>query len=275
MRSNWALFGDAGAQWMKHNAPRLGAALAYYMILSLAPMLILVVAICGFFFGEAAVRGQVYWQISQTVGGQSAGVIQSLLTGAERPPGVNIFAILVLLMGASGVFVELRDALNYIWEAPPNKYSGIGLFIRDRFFSFAMVIGVGSLLALSIAVTTVIHLISRRADFHFSPTVVSAGNFAVSFVVKAFLFALIYRVIPEVRVEWEDVAIGAGFTAVLFETGTLLIGLYLGKSDVGSAYGAAGSLVALLVWIYYSAQVFLYGAELTHVYAKSRRPLEV
>jgi membrane protein len=271
MQSSLRLLGDAGSQWMKHNAPRLGAALAYYAVLSLAPMLILAVAVCGFFFGEAVVRGEVYWQVSQAVGTQSAAVIQSLLTGIHQPAGVNVAALLVLLFGASGVFVELRDALNYIWDVPQKSGSGLLLFLHDRFFSFAMVIVSGFLLALSLIASELFHVFSNRTELHFSAAVLANVNFLLAFLAKAFLFALIYKVVPELRIQWKDVVIGATLTAALFEIGAWLISIYLGKAGIGSAYGAAGSLVALLVWIYYSAQVFLYGAELTHVYAQSRR----
>jgi membrane protein len=276
MRPSWHLFRDAGLQWSRHNAPRLGAALAYYTVLSLAPILILVVEVCGFFFGAQEVRDQVYYQISQTVGTQSATVVETLLSGIHGlsgSPSAVIFGAFVLLVGASGVFVELREALNYIWDAPASKGSGILLFVRDRFFSFAMVLTVGFLLALSLAVSALARAFSSGSDLHFSASVLAAGSFFLSFAVKAFLFALIFRVIPEVRVDWKDVAIGALLTGALFEAGAYLITFYLGSAEIGLAYGAAGSLVALLVWIYYSAQIFLYGAELTHVYAKSRRPV--
>ena len=274
MKRSRRLIWDAALQWSRHNAPRLGAALAYYTVLSLAPILILVVAVCGYFFGAQTVREQLYRQISQTVGTQSAAIIESLLTGTQRYAGEGSASLLgaaVLLVGASGVFVELRDALNYIWDAPPNTGSGILLFIRDRFFSFAMVLTVGFLLALSLAASALAHLFAGNAGLRFSAPVLIAGNFIVAFFVKAFLFALIYRVIPEARVEWRDVAMGATVTAILFEAGDFFITYYLGKAGIGSAYGAAGSLVALLVWVYYSAQIFLYGAEVTHVYALSRR----
>ena len=276
MKRGWRLIRDAALQWSRHNAPRLGAALAYYTVLSLAPIVILVVAACGFFFGAQAVRGQLYWQISQTVGQQSAAVVESLLTGIQRNAGTgsaSLAGAAVLLIGASGVFVELRDALNYIWDTPPSTGSGVLLFIRDRVFSFAMVLIVGFLLALSLAATALAHLFVGGAGLRFPPPVLVAGKFIVAFVVKAFLFALIYRVIPDVRISWKDVAMGATVTAVLFEAGAFVIAFYLGKAAIGSAYGAAGSLVALLVWVYYSAQVFLYGAELTHVFALSRRKL--
>jgi membrane protein len=271
---SWHLVRDAALQWSRHNAPRLGAALAYYTVLSLAPLLILVVEVCGFFFGEQAVRGQIFWQISQTVGSQSAAVIESLLSGihgTSGSPSASAFGAAVLLVGASGVFVELRDALNYIWDAPPDTGSGFLHFIRDRVFSFAMVLTVGFLLALSLAANALFQAFGSDTGLHLPTPVLTTGNFVLPFAVKAFLFALIYRVIPDVRVDWEDVAFGAILTAALFDGGASFVTFYLGKAQIGSAYGAAGSLVALLVWIYYSAQIFLYGAELTHVYAKARR----
>ncbi len=218
--------------------------------------------------------GSFIGKSAQTVGAQSAAIVESLLTGTQRNAGAGSASLLgavVLLVGASGIFVELRDTLNYIWDSPPNTGSGVLLFIRDRFFSFAMVLTVGFLLALSLAASALAHLFAGNAGLHFSSPVLVAGNFIVAFFVKAFLFALIYRVIPEARVEWREVAMGATVTAILFEAGDFLITYYLGKAGIGSAYGAAGSLVALLVWVYYSAQIFLYGAELTHVYALSRR----
>jgi membrane protein len=275
-KTSWHLIRDAALQWSRHNAPRLGAALAYYTVLSLAPILILVVEVCGFFFGEQEVRGQVFWQISQTVGSQSAAVVESLLSGIHGlsgSPAAIAFGAAVLLVGASGVFVELHDALNYIWDAPPNPGSGILLFIRDRVFSFAMVLTVGFLLALSLAANALFHTFGSETGLHFPAPVLMAANFILPFAVKAFLFALIYRVIPDVRVDWNDVAFGAVLTAALFEAGAAFVTFYLGKAQIGSAYGAAGSLVALLVWIYYCAQIFLFGAELTHVYAKERRAL--
>jgi len=274
MRSSWRLIRDAALQWSRHNAPRLGAALAYYTVLSLAPILILVVQVCGFFFGEQAVRGQIFWQISQTVGSQSAAIVESLLSGIHDlsgSPAASVFGAAILLVGASGVFVELHDALNYIWDAPPDKGSGLLTFIRDRVFSFVMVMTIGFLLALSLAASALFRALNSDVGVYLPDPVMAAGSFLLPFAVKTLLFALIYRVIPDVRVDWRDVGIGAILTAALFEAGDYFVTFYLGKANIGGAYGAAGSLVALLVWIYYCAQIFLFGAELTHVYAKRRR----
>jgi membrane protein len=267
----FSLVREAASQWSAHNAPRLGAALAYYAILSLAPTLVFMVEVFGWLFGEDRVRGQVFWQVREMVGEQSAAVILSLLEGAHRPKGLGatVLGSLTLLVGASGVFVELRDTLNYIWDVPPRGHSAIRTIMLDRFFSFAMVLGIGFFLAISLVASAILQAWRPAPGF----SVPASANSIISFLITTFLFAVIYRVIPEVRVEWLDVFIGSAITAVLFEGGKQLIGFYLSTAAIGSAYGAAGSLVALLVWVYYSAQIFLYGAEFTHVYAQSRRPV--
>jgi membrane protein len=265
------LFVEAGRQWYRHNAPRLGASLAYYTVFSLAPTLVILVAICGRFFGDEAVRRQVYWEIHEVAGEQSATVILSLLGGARSQRGLiaSLLGLLTLLIGASGVFVELRDTLNYIWEAPPRRSSGWRTALQDRIFSVAIVFGIGVLLAISILAGAVFQAL--KPELAVRNPVPAMTNGVVTFLITALLFAIIYRVIPDVHVEWADVAIGSLITALLFAFGRFLIGLYLSEAAVGSAYGAAGSLVALLAWVYYSAQIFLYGAEITHVYARSRR----
>lgn len=275
MTVNFSLFKEAAANWSTHNAPRLGAALAYYTVLSIAPLLVVIVAICGFAFGEDAVRGQVYWQIKDLTGNESAAAIQSMLKTAHHP-GTGIFATIVgfltLLAGASGVFLELRDTLNYIWNAPVKSSGGLWLMLRYRFFSFAMVLGIGFLLMVSLAVSALIAALGAYASHFISipAPVLEVVNAVVTFAATSLLFALIYRLIPEVPIQWKDVITGSIFTAALFAAGKFLIGLYIGRASVGSAYGAAGSLVVMLVWVYYSSQIFLFGAEFTHVYAQRR-----
>jgi membrane protein len=268
MSFSYTLFRDAAFRWSEHNAPRLGAALAFYTVLSLAPLLVIVVAICGFVFGAQAVSGQLFWQIHSTVGDEGAQLVQSLLKTAHRPAAGIIatgFGMITLFAGASAVFVELRDTLNYIWGAPGPNDSRLWTALRRRCYSFAIVLGIGFLLMGSITVSAIMqHFLVVAAPL------LEAMNVLITFLATSFLFALIYRVIPEVRVDWEDVAIGSLLTAALFAVGRFLIGLYLGKASVGSAYGAAGSLVVLLVWVYYSSQIFLYGAELTRLYADRR-----
>lgn len=274
MRLTWRLFKEAAALWSKHNAPRLGAALAYYTALSLAPLVVAVVAVSGLVFGEEAARGEIYWEIKDLVGSQAAAVVQTLLKSAHRPAAgiiASVVGFIVLLFGASGVFVELRDTLNYIFDAPASKSSGLWELLRYRFFSFAMVLGIGFLLMVSLTISAVIQAMGAFAAHYVAipPAGLEAINFAVSFAVISLLFGLIYKVIPEVSNRWSDVSVGAVITAALFTAGKLALGLYLGKAGVGSAYGAAGSLIVLLVWVYYSSQVFLFGAEFTFVYSRS------
>jgi membrane protein len=272
MAPGYTLFRDAAFRWSEHNAPRLGAALAFYTVLSLAPLLVILVAIGGFAFGEQAVRGEIFWQIRSMVGDDGAQLVQTLLKTAHRPETGLIagsVGIIILFAGASAVFLELRETLNYIWGGPGSNSarsdSAIRNAVRQRCFAFAIVLGIGFLLIVSITVSAVMQYFSILPA-----PVLEAINVLVTFGSMSFLFALMYRVIPEVRVDWEDVAIGSLLTAALFAGGRYLIGLYLGKASVGSAYGAAGSLVVLLVWVYYSSQIFLYGAEFTRLYADRR-----
>ena len=266
----------AGSDWMDHNDTSQGAAIAFYTVLSLAPLLVVVVAVAGFFFGQEAVRGELFWHLRNLIGNQAASTVQTLLKAAYHPAAgiaASIVGFLVLLLGASGVFLQLRQTLNYIWGVDPGIDSGFRGMLRSRLFSFAMVLGIGFLLVVSLALSAIISAVGSYASELISipAPVLLAINFGVTFAITSFLFALIYKVVPEKQIEWEDVAIGAIFTALLFDIGKVLIGLYLGKASVGSAYGAAGSLVVLLVWVYYSSQVFLYGAEFTHVYAEARK----
>jgi membrane protein len=276
MSFNWGIFREAGAQWSRHNAPRLGAALAYYSVLSLAPILLVLIAICGAVFGDDAVRGQIYWQCRVLIGDQGASVVQSLLRAAHRPRGgiaAGVISFIVLFIGASGIFLELRDSLNYIWDVPSPGGSGIWNLIRYRFFSFAMVLGVGLLLMTGLTLSAIL----QAAGAWIAPwlaipePVLELMNVLILILALAGLFALIYKTIPDVSISWGEVTIGAGITASLFALGKLLIGLYLRKAAVGSPYGAAGSLVVLLVWVYYSSQVFLYGAEVTRAYSRTLR----
>jgi membrane protein len=275
VRVRMAHLKKAASDWMDHNDTSQGAAIAFYTVLSLAPLLVVVVAVAGFFFGQDAVRGEIFGQLRNLIGNQAASTVQTLLKAAYHPAegiAASIVGFLVLLMGASGVFLQLRQTLNYIWGVDPGIDSGVRGILRSRLFSFAMVIGIGFLLVVSLVVSAVISAVGSYASELISipAPVLAATNFVITFAITSFLFALIYKVVPEKEIEWEDVAIGAIFTALLFDIGKVLIGLYLGKASVGSAYGAAGSLVVLLVWVYYSSQVFLYGAEFTHVYATAR-----
>ena len=266
-----ALFRQAFSDWLEHDAQTMGAALAYYSVLSLAPLLVLAVGIAGLVYGQKAASGEILYQVRDLVGDAGAEVIQNILKNAKSPATgtiASVIGILTLLFGASGVFKALRDSLNRIWGVRGAGRTGFWATIRQETLTFGMVLGIGFLLLVSLVVSALLTAFGRFVQSRVPVTFWQFFNLAVSLVVITLLFALIYRVVPSTRIEWRDVWVGSFVTAVLFTTGKYLIGLYLGKASVGSAYGAAGSLVAVLVWVYYSAQIFLLGAEFTHVYAK-------
>jgi membrane protein len=268
------LLKSAAFKWSEHNAPRLGAALAYYMLLSLAPLLIIVVAICGLVFSEATVKQQVLMQVRTLAGAAGENSVSMLIENAHRPQNgalATFIAILTLLSGASGVFAELRESLNTIWEAPSQSSTNWLHLIRQRLISFGMVLALGLSLLVSLILSTAL-AIAERFFFDLIPiqvTILSEiANIVVSLLAISVLFGLIFKFVPDVRIYWRDVTIGAVFTAVLFSVGKTVLSLYLGTVGVGSTYGAAGSLVALVVWAYYSAQIFFFGAVFTRVYTE-------
>jgi membrane protein len=268
------LLKEAFKDWRDDNAPRLGAALSYYTAFSLAPLLLIAVAIAGLVFGEEAARGQVVGQLQGLLGEEGAKAIQALLENA-RKPGEGILAgvigVATLFLGASGVFNELRGALNQIWEVPARASGGLWRTVRERLLSFAMVLVLGFLLLVSLLVSTGLAAATARWGGFLAGRLhlLELANFVVFLGVATVLFALIYKFLPdaEPKIAWHDVWAGALMTAVLFSIGKWGIGLYLGRGTVGSAFGAAGSLVVVMVWVYYAAQVMFLGAELTQVYA--------
>lgn len=281
LRFEWSLFRDAAAAWSAHNAQRLGASLAYYSIFSLAPLLLIFVSIAGTVFGENAVRGEIYWEIRALAGNTGAAFIQELLKGAgmHRASGIlaSILGFVMLVLGASGVFIELRDDLNYIWNVPAPEESIWRGLLRYRLISFGLVLGSGLLITASLAASIAIQAAEKYAlGYVMIPAfLLEAANFGVTFLATTLLFGLVYTILPERRVPWTDVAVGSVVTAILFTAGKSLVAFYLGRAGVGSLYGAAGSLVVLLVWVYYSAQIFLFGAEFTHVYSQRHGVLSV
>ncbi len=265
---------DAGLAWNADGAASMGAAIAYYTIFSIAPLLIISIAIAGMFFGTDAAQGHVYAQAQGFVGKDGAAALQGLVKSASQPVD-GMFATLVSLavmgFGATGVFAELQGAMDKIWQAPPDKSdSGLWYMIRRRILTFGMVLGVAFLLLVSLVVSAFISALETLWSplFASSEIILQTVNFVVSLAVITSLFALIFKMLPRVSVAWSDVLIGAAATALLFNIGKLVIGLYIGTSGVSSAYGAAGTLVVLLLWVYYSAQIFLLGAEFTWVYAQ-------
>jgi membrane protein len=262
--------------WFRHNVPRLGASLAFYTLLSLAPLLVVVIAVAGAVFGRKAAEGQIVWQFQDLMGREGAEIVQTLLQGAHRPGVGTIAAILGLLTlfyGATAVVSELRSALNTIWCVPPKEESALRSLLSmliDRTLSFAMVLGIGFLLLVSLAINAALSALGGRFQVYMQMPewVFQAVDFIVSYGVITVLFALLYKVVPDLDIEWRDVALGSVLTAGLFGIGKTLIGLYLGKAGIASTYGAAGSLVVVLIWVYYSAQLFFLGAEFSQAYAQ-------
>ena len=264
------------SNWFNHNVPRLGASLTFYTLLSLAPLLIIVVAIAGAAFGKEAAEGRLVWQIRGLIGQEGAVTVQALLKGAyKQRTGIvaTTLGILTLLYGASSVVAELRDALNTIWCVPRRNTTGLRSVLSillDRTVALGVVLGIGFLLLVSLAVSAALSAVGDRfsASLPIPEWMMQSIDFAFTYVVIAILFAVIYKVLPDLHLEWRDVVLGAALTSLLFAVGKTAIGLYLGRAGIASTYGAAGSLVVLLVWVYYSAQIFFLGAEFTQVYAQ-------
>lgn len=267
------LLKEAFKQWQQDNASQLAAALAYYTVFSLTPLLIVAIAIAGSIFGQKAAEGEIIAQIRSLVGSSGADAIETLLNNASQPE-IKSFASLVslaiLFIGASGVFAQLQEALNRIWHVTDTKKGGIIELIRKRILSFAMVLVIGFLLLVSLILSAVISALSNFGSNYLLgwDFLWIFLNFSLSFILTTLLFAAIYKFLPDAFISWKDVWVGAIFTSLLFSLGQYLLGVYLGKSSLGSAYGAAGSFVVLLAWVYYSAQILLFGAELTQVYAR-------
>ena len=275
LKTWWTLVKSAISSWLDDYAPSMGAALSYYTVFSLAPLLLIVVSVAGLVFGEEAVRGELFGQLQGLMGHDAAQAVQSLLKGASKPShGIigTIVGLAVLLFGATTVFAELQDDLDRIWRAPARaKTSGLWSLLRTRLLSFGMILGLAFLLMVSLVLGAVISALGKWWGPMFGgwDVLAQAVNIVIGFGLTTAVFALIYKMMPRVHVRWHDVWLGALVTALLFTIGKYLIGLYIGKSGVASGFGAAGSLIVVFIWVYYSAQIFLVGAEFTWVYAKT------
>jgi membrane protein len=260
--------------WRADRASSMGGALAYYTLFSIAPVLIIVIAIAGFVFGEEAARGEMMTQLRGLLGDESAMAVQALLEGARRPvEGVftTLVSVGVLVIGATSVFAELQTDLDLIWKTPSReRKTGIWSLIRARILSFGLVLALGFLLLVSLIVSAALAAVGKWWGAYLTgwDVFLETVNFVVSLIVTTGLFAMIYKWLPSTDIAWRDVWVGAGVTAVLFALGKTVIGFYIGRSSVASGFGAAGSFVVLLVWVYYSTQIFLLGAEFTGVYAR-------
>ena len=268
----FALVKHTATEWIDQGLSRMGAALAFYTLCAIAPLFIIVLAIAGLWFGEAAARRELFSQVSGLVGSEGGDAIQALISAANRPKTgawATVIAVVTLFVGATGVFVQLQDALNSIWGVRRAPGRGVRNFIKDRLLSFALIVGIGFLLLVSLVLSAGLSALGKYMGglLPVQETLWQGINFVVSFGVITLLFAMIFKLLPDVKIAWRDVWIGAMLTALLFNLGKFLLGLYLGRSSVTSAYGAAGSLVIVLLWVYYSAQILFFGAKFTQLYA--------
>lgn len=265
---------SAAKEWSAHRAASKGAALALYTLFSLAPMLLLVVTIAGFFFGEDTVRQNLLEQMSKLMGTEGADAVKTILGGAKNESGgliAGLVSAALVLISATSAFAELKDSLDELWEVPPSNQSGLWALVKERFLSFGLILVLALMLLMTLGVSTA--LASMEGLFGGGTTgtilksITMVVSHAVSFAVVAGLFAVIFKYLPATQIAWKDVFVGAIITAVLFIIGKFAIGMYVASADISSSYGAAGSVVILITWIYYSAQIFFYGSLFTHEYA--------
>ena len=265
---------EAVQGFVKDQGLRLSAALAYYSAFALAPLLLIMLSIAGAVFGDEAVRGMLYHEISQDLGRSGAEVLEDMVAHARDPQQsliMSLVGLVVLLFGAAGLFGQLQAALNAIWNVPPREGLGVGFFVKSHFLSFTMVLGTGFLLLVSMVISTVLNAVGARvgqiADIP-SPVWAAVGG-VISFVLITFLFAAIFKLLPDAVIRWRDVWTGAIFTSGLFAVGKSVIGWYLGREAMTSSYGSAGALIVVLMWLYYSSAILLFGAEFTQVQARA------
>ena len=274
-KSLWQFLKDVFTKWIDDDPFLLASSLSYYTLFSLTPLLIIAIAVAGFVFGQDAAQNQIVETIGGMIGPESAQAIQGMIENASDKPRTGVISTVLgavtLLIGAGGVVGQLQTSLNEIWGVEPKSGQGIWGFIRQRFISYAMVLAVGFLLLISLVVTALLTVLSQ-----FMGSMIGGAAFlghlldiVVSFAFVTLLFAMIYKFVPDIQIQWKDVWIGAALTSVLFTIGKFVIGLYLGSSGVTSPYGAAGSLITVLLWVYYSSVIFLLGAEFTQVYANT------
>jgi membrane protein len=275
MTHNFTTLKSAVSRWIADKGPRLGAALAFYSVLSLAPLLLLVVAIAGLVFERDAARQEVVEQMRQLVGKPGADAVETMMKSADEPTtGIvaSVVGLVTLLFGAAGVFGELQDAMNSIWRAKPKSNHWFRTFLKDRLFSFSMVLGTGFLLMVSLVVSAALHALQSFLNISAAANVMFfILNLVVSLVIFAGLFTLIFKFVPDAKVPWGPALLSGFVTAVLFSVGKFLLGAYLGRASFMSPYGAAGSFVVVIVWVYYSAQILYFGAELSYTLAHGRR----
>ncbi len=269
----WQVLKQAGIEFSNDNAIKLSASLSYYTVFSIAPMLVVIISVCAIFFGKEAIQGEVYGQINGLIGKEAAIQVQDLIMNVQLSNKsfiASAIGVVTLLIGATGIFIEMQDSINFIWAIKAKPKKGWLKYITNRLISFALIGSLGFLLLVSLAINAVLDALFNRIERIFpdiTAYLMYGANIVVVLIVISTLFAIIFKVLPDGKLGWKEAFVGAGFTSVLFLIGKSLIGLYLSTSDVASAYGSASSLIILLLWVYYSSVILYFGAEFTKVYA--------
>jgi membrane protein len=272
-RKGWLLLKNAAIQFDGDDAIKLSASLSYYTIFSLGPMLVVIISFAGIFFGQEAVQGKLYGEMRGLIGNEAALQIQDIIANiqtSQHSVAGAIIGMIMLLIGATGVFSEIQGSINYIWSIKAKPKKGWKKWLLDRLLSFSLVISCGFILLVSLAVNTIMEVLNDRLRRHFEHVTIVAFyifNLVFIFLIITLLFAVIFKVLPDATIRWKDALVGAAFTALLFMLGKFLIGLYLGNSAIGLTYGTAASIIIVLVWVYYSSIILYFGAEFTKVYA--------
>jgi membrane protein len=273
MANTWKIFKQSVTEFLDDNCIKLSASLSYYTIFALGPMLIVIISFAGIFLGRDAVEGKLYGQIKVLVGSAAAEQIQSIIANlqhSQQSVTAAIIGIVLLILGATGVFTEIQGSINYIWSIRAKPKKGWLKFITNRLISFSLVISCGFILLVSLTINALMELLNEKLLHYFKSVTIVAFyimNWVLIFAIIATLFAIIFKVLPDATIKWKDAFIGSSFTALLFMLGKFLISLYIGKSNVGLTYGAAGSIIVILVWVYYSSLILFFGAEFTKIYA--------
>jgi len=273
MANTWKIFKQSVTEFFDDNCIKLSASLSYYTIFALGPMLIVIISFAGIFLGREAVEGKLYGQIKVLIGSAAAVQVQSIIANLQhnqQSVTAAIIGIVLLILGATGVFTEIQGSINYIWSIRAKPKKGWLKFITNRLISFSLVISCGFILLVSLTVNAIMELLNEKLQYYFKSVTIIAFyilNWVLIFAVITALFAIIFKVLPDATIRWKDATVGAAFTALLFMLGKFLISLYIGKSNVGLTYGAAGSIIVILVWVYYSSLILFFGAEFTKIYA--------
>lgn len=268
-----ALFKHAGAGFINDNAFKLSASLSYYTIFALCPLLIIIISLAGIFFGREAVQGKIYWQLNGLVGNEAALQIQDIISNIQQNQYTTLGAIIgsiILIVGATGVFTEMQDSINYIWSVKAKPKKGWLKFLINRLLSFSLIVGMGFVLLVSLLLSALLNILSGKLERFFSSYTVylfHTINWCVTLVVIAILFTIIFKVLPDAVISWKDAVIGSAVTASLFLLGKFLIGYYLGRANLDLTYGTAASIIIILSWVYYNALILYFGAEFTKMYA--------